>query len=196
MSYTVIGNTKSRAFRVLWCLEEMSQPYSQINAAPRSDQVRTFNPSGKIPVLLDGDQVLTDSVAIMTFLADRHEYLTSTAGTHARADQDATMNFLMDEFDALLWTISKHEYVLPPERRISGLKDALAIEFAQSCERLAGRIIGPFIMGENFTIVDIMATHCLNWANSSGLIVEDTILLEYAKGMRNRPAYQRSVSPD
>ena len=70
--YTVIGGTKSRAFRVMWMLEELSQPYALNPAAPRSEEARKYNPSGKIPAIVDGDEVLTDSLAIMTYLADKH----------------------------------------------------------------------------------------------------------------------------
>ena len=83
--YRVIGTVKSRAFRVLWMLEELGQPYEMLPVPPRSEEARSFNPLGKIPALVDGDEVLTDSVAIMTYLADKHGGLTALAGTAARA---------------------------------------------------------------------------------------------------------------
>lgn len=66
MSYTLIGTPDSRAFRVLWALEELALPYTLDPAAPRSDRVRAHAPDGRIPVLLDEGAVLTDSIAIMT----------------------------------------------------------------------------------------------------------------------------------
>ena len=42
--YTVIGGTKSRAFRVMWMLEELGQPYALNPAAPRSEEARKYNP--------------------------------------------------------------------------------------------------------------------------------------------------------
>ena len=84
MMYTVIGATKSRAFRVMWALEEMGEPYKHIPAAPRSDEARTYNPSGKIPALVDGDEVLTDSMAILTYL--KEEFSASAAQLAARLD--------------------------------------------------------------------------------------------------------------
>ena len=83
--YTVIGTTKSRALRVLWMLEELEQPYDHIPAGPRSDEARRHSPSGKVPALLVDGEAITDSVAIMTFLADRHAALTFPAGTVERA---------------------------------------------------------------------------------------------------------------
>ena len=70
--YEVIGMRASRAMRVLWMLEEAGLPYRHIPAKPRDADAAAANPSGKIPALRDGDAVITDSVAIMTYLADKH----------------------------------------------------------------------------------------------------------------------------
>ncbi len=64
--YKLIGTRASRAFRVLWLLEELGEPYAHIPAAPGSDDIRALNPSGKIPARLVDDTVVTDSVATMT----------------------------------------------------------------------------------------------------------------------------------
>ncbi|MFO7919287.1 MAG: TolC family protein, partial [Nioella sp.] len=48
--YKVIGNTQTRAFRVLWMLEELGQPYEHVNAPPRDPAVVAVNPAGKVPV--------------------------------------------------------------------------------------------------------------------------------------------------
>ena len=53
--YKVIGATKSRAMRVMWMLEELGQPYEHVPCGPRSDAAKQYNPSGKIPALVDGD---------------------------------------------------------------------------------------------------------------------------------------------
>uniref|UniRef100_UPI003563C790 glutathione S-transferase N-terminal domain-containing protein n=1 Tax=Shimia sp. TaxID=1954381 RepID=UPI003563C790 len=82
--YDVIGSRSSRALRVMWALEELEQPYQVIKAAPRSAEVLALNPSGKVPVLKDGPHVITDSTAILTYLADKHGALTFPAGTVER----------------------------------------------------------------------------------------------------------------
>ena len=87
--YTLYGSPSSRAFRVLWMLEELELPFEFVPSKPRSDEVLALNPSGKIPVLRDGEAVLTDSTAILTYLADKHGKLTHPAGSVARAHQDA-----------------------------------------------------------------------------------------------------------
>ena len=101
--YKLIGSVKSRAFRVLWLLEELGVPYEHVNAGPHSEEVLKYNPSGKVPVLIDGDAVISDSTAIMTFLSDKHGELTAKAGTVKRAQQDAMLHQILDEIDAVLW---------------------------------------------------------------------------------------------
>ena len=68
--YKVLGGTKSRAFRVYWMLEEINVDYEGVPIKPRSIELRKINPSGKIPVLIDNDIVISDSMAILTYLAD------------------------------------------------------------------------------------------------------------------------------
>ncbi|MDP5349379.1 MAG: glutathione S-transferase, partial [Paracoccaceae bacterium] len=67
--YEVIGGTQSRAFRVMWMLEELEQPYKHIAAKPHSPEALAANPSGKIPARRDGDACIVDSTAILTYLA-------------------------------------------------------------------------------------------------------------------------------
>ncbi len=192
--YKVIGAVKSRAMRVLWALEEIGAPYEHIPAAARSDEAKTFNPTGKIPAFVDGDEVLTDSMAIVTYLADKHGKLTAPAGTIARARQDAMTFWLVDEFDAVLWAAAKHSFVLPEEKRVPAVKDTLKAEFEASAKQLSDRLDGEFLMGDSLTIPDILACHCLNWAIGANFPRTDEKLFSYAKNLRNRPAFQAAAS--
>ena len=97
--YTVIGAVGSRALRVLWMLEELHLPYEHVPAKPRDPEIKARYGTTKIPVLLDGAAAVTDSVAIMTYLADKHSALTYPAGTIERAQQDAHTQFINDEMD-------------------------------------------------------------------------------------------------
>ena len=194
MSYKVIGATKSRALRVIWMLEELGESYEHIPAAPRSDETRSYNPLGKIPALVDGDEVLTDSMAILTYLGDKQGKLTAPAGTVARARQDAMTFWLIDEFDAILWAAAKHSFVLPEELRVPSVKDTLKAEFSASAAKLTEWVDGPFLMGESITIPDILACHCLNWAVGAKFPRVDDKLFAYAKNLRERPAFQAASS--
>ena len=188
--YTVIGDGRTRAFRVMWALQEMGQPFEHIVTKPHSDVVKANNPLGKIPVLLDGDTAIADSVAIMTYLGDKHGALTAPAGTLARARQDAMTFSLLDEFDAVLWTAARHSFVLPEAERQPAIKDSLKLEFARNVDKFAARIEGEFVMGDHFTIPDILAVHCLNWAIGAKFPVENDTVNAYAKRMRSRAAFK------
>ncbi|MDF1717026.1 MAG: glutathione S-transferase family protein [Antarcticimicrobium sp.] len=189
--YKVYGSVVSRAFRVLWALEEMGVAYEHHDAKPQSEAARALNPSGKVPILLDGDAVLTDSTAILTYLADKHGQLTYPAGTVDRAHQDALTHTILDEFDAVLWTAARHSFILPEDRRVPQVSDSLKWEFARNLDRLADRFVGPFLQGDQMTIADIICVHCLNWAFGAKFPVENERLIAYSKQMRARDAFKR-----
>ncbi|MEZ5714667.1 MAG: glutathione S-transferase family protein [Paracoccaceae bacterium] len=191
--YEVIGNVQSRAFRVMWMLEELGQEYSHAPEKPRSELVSSLNPSGKIPVFKDGDAVLTDSTAIITYLADKHGQFTHACGTIARARQDGLTHQILDEIDSVLWVAARHTFVLPEDKRVPQVKDSLRWEFDAHVARIADRLEGPFLMGETMTVPDIILTHCLNWAYAAKFTYEQENLLAYAKAMRGREAFRRAL---
>lgn len=66
----------ARSFRALWTLEEMGLDY-RLHLLPFPPRVRRpeyleVNPIGTIPLLVDGDARLTESAAIIQYLATRH----------------------------------------------------------------------------------------------------------------------------
>ncbi|MHA6262956.1 glutathione S-transferase family protein [Arenibacterium sp. CAU 1754] len=190
--YKVYGAVPTRAFRVLWLLEELGEPYELIIARPQSDVIRAKNPAGKVPALEVGGEILTDSVAIMSYLADKHGKFTYPAGTIARAHQDALLHTLVDEFDALLWTAARYGALLPEEHRVPEIAPSLKWEFARNLERMADRFVGPFLQGEQMTIADILLVHCLNWAFAAEFPVENEKMKSFGKVMRARAAYRRA----
>jgi len=188
--YEVFGGVKSRAFRVIWMLEELGEDFTVHNVAPRSEKIVALNPSGKIPALQDGDDVLTDSSAILNYLADKHHKLTYEAGTIARAKQDGVTHLILDEVDALLWTAARHSFILPEEYRVPTVKPSLKWEFGRNLDRLSNTITGHFVMGEMMTVPDILLTHCLTWAIGAKFEVSQSNLRDYMERMRDRPAYK------
>lgn len=192
--YQVIGGKKSRAMRVLWMLEELGVPYEHLPEAPGSEAVQKLNPSGKVPVLVDDGHVLTDSTAILTYLADKHGALTFPAGTVERAHQDSLTQMVLDELDSVLWTAARHSFILPEDMRMPAIKDSLKWEWARSLDRLSDRIKGPFLMGETLTIADIICAHCLNWGMGVKFPITPEPLKAYHQLMRDRPALQRLLA--
>ncbi len=192
--YTVIGTTKSRALRVLWMLEELGEPYRHVAAEPRSEEVRQYNPSGKVPALLVDDQPITDSVAIMTYLGDRHGALTFPAGTIERARQDAFTNRINDELDAVLWAAARHSFILPEEMRVPSVKESLRWEFERSQEHLGEALGGArFLMGEIVTIPDLLLAHCARWATNAKFPLTNDRIIAHRDRMTARTAFKRAV---
>ena len=190
--YQVIGIIPSRAFRVMWMLEELGQDYTHVSALPQSPGVVEFNPAGKVPVLIEDGTPITDSTAIIQYLADKHGAMTCPAGTLERARQDSLTQFLLDEFDSALWLAARHSFILPEEKRIAAIKNTLRWEFERSEKTLVHRMgAGPFIMGDEMTVPDILLAHCLDWALLARFPITQPRLSDYLDMMRARPAWQR-----
>lgn len=189
--YEVFGSVASRAFRVLWALEELGVPYTLTHAKPHDPVLTAIYPAGKVPALRVGEDVITDSTAIMTYLADKHGTLIAPAGTIARAQQDAIIHAVNDELDGVLWAGARHSFILPEEQRVPAVKPSLKWEFNRNVNRLADRITTPFAAGDEFTIADILLTHCLNWAVGAKFEHDNEQMHAYAKTMRDRDAFKR-----
>lgn len=194
--YKVIGKTQTRTLRVLWTLEELGLDYDHVQASPRDPSVVAVNPAGKVPVLIAEGVPITDSLAIMTYLADRHAALTFAPGTIDRAHQDALTHFVNEEFDQILWMAARHSFVLPEEHRLPAIKDSLRWEFEQSQHRLLHRMseTGPFLMGDTMTIADILLAHCLRWAVAAKFPIVDDRLHAFGAMMFDRPAYKKAAA--
>ena len=192
--YTVLGSTRNRTMRVIWTLEELGVPYDQITGAPGSEDVKAYNKTGKVPALVFDGEVFTDSVAIIYFLSDSHNLLTFPVGSLDRLRMDGHINFLLEEFDSLLWVAAKNSFINPPDRRAEAVKPVLKWEFERSLERLEQRLVGNYLMGERFTIADILATHCLSWATTAKFPEGNEIIKKYAIRCRAREAYRRALA--
>ena len=192
--YTVLGSTKNRTLRVIWTLEELGVTYDQVVGDPGSADVKALNPTGKVPALIVEGEVLPDSVAIMTFLSDRHNALTFPGGSVERLRMDGHIQFLLEEFDNLLWVAAKSSCINPVDHRAPEVKPVLKWEFERSLKRLEERLLGEFLMGDAFTIADILAVHCLNWAFTAKFPDASETLKAYAKRCRGRDAYKRAVA--
>ena len=188
--YKVIGSTKTRAMRVLWAMHEIGLEYEHIKASAQSEEAKLANPSGKVPSLNVDGVIINDSTAIITYLADKHGQLSYPAGTIERAQQDSLTQFILDELDAVLWTAARHTFVLPEDKRVKNIKETLRWEFAKSLNTLETRMVeGPNLMGEKFTIPDIILTHIGGWARVAKFDVPDGKLRDYFRHQIKRKAY-------
>ena len=192
--YRVIGSPGTRTLRILWLLEELGEDYTLDPAPPRSDAVRALDPAGKVPLLISEGVTLTESVAIMTYLADRHGGCTYPAGTLERARQDGFTQFCCDAVDGALWTAARHSFVLPEEHRIAAIKAVCRWEFGEAMKTLANRLgPGPYLMGETFTLPDILFGHCARWATAAKFPLPDGPVGDYFTRVLQRPALARAL---
>ena len=189
--YKVLGIAPSRTFRVLWMLEEIGECYEHISAKPGSSEIIKFNGSGKVPVLLDGKDVLTDSSAIVSYLGDKHKKLSFQSGSIERAYQDSMVFRIIDEVDMILWLAARHSFILPEERRVNAIKPSLKWEFERNIDRIMSEKESKFLMGDEFMLPDIILAHCGSWARSAKFPLENRRFNDYINLCYDRPAVRR-----
>ena len=192
--YKLIGTPKTRAFRVLWMFEELGVDYEIEPADPRSDAIAAINPAGKVPALMVDDQVIIDSTAILQFLADRHDQLTFKGGSIERAQQDSWTQFALDDIDSTLWFAAKNTFILPKEHRSEAARKACHYEFERAIGFLEKRLGDKnYVMGETFTVPDIILGHCAGWAERVGWTVPSKPVQAYFERVRSRPACVKAL---
>lgn len=192
--YKVVGPPRTRVMRALWMLEELAQDYEIQVERPHSDPVVEGNPGGKVPVLHDGDTIISDSVAICTYLADKHGDCAHRAGTPARGRQDAMTQFAIEEIDGPLWVASKNTFVRPEDQRCAEIVPVCQREWQTSMKTLAAHIGGKeFIAGETFTVPDLIIAHCAGWAQNIDFPIPEGPVADYMARMRARPALARAM---
>lgn len=71
---TVYHMRGARGVRILWCCEEMGLPYDVtiVGFGEKPPEYAALNPAGTIPVMVDGETVIVESIAAIQYLAARH----------------------------------------------------------------------------------------------------------------------------
>src|SRR5262245_19353217 len=77
MSLVLYHHPFSRAAGTLWALEEVGTEYELrwvdlMAGGQKAPPILSLNPMGKLPILVDGDTVVTEAAAIALYLADRY----------------------------------------------------------------------------------------------------------------------------
>lgn len=191
--YQAVGAPGSRLTRVVWMLEELDEPYEIVKAKQHSDTMRRYNPSGKMPALVDGDFVLTESAAICAYLAEKHADKGFAPETLIeRAELESWLSFALSELETPLWNKAKHRFILPEEMRLD-VGAWTAMEFATAVKTMDARLGDrEFALGERFTAADVILGHCGYWARAAKFTAESERVRAYFERMLSRPAFARA----
>ena len=184
----------TRSIRVRWTLQELGVDFEpiRVNLVAGEHQRPEFlkiNPAGKIPVLVDGDLVLTESVAIVLYLADKY----SNKGLiptdlKERAQVNRWLLFAATELEQPLWRISRHTALYREDQRLPGDVILASQEFKAMASVLEEHMQRRhFVVGDSVTVADFVAAYTLDWGNENQLLDDCPQLLAYMKRMYARP---------
>lgn len=194
------GYRNGRTLRALWVLEEVGAKYEYVEVDVMSGDGRApwfleINPAGKVPVLDDDGMIITESAAICLHLAEKYPQsrLLPPAGTPGRTANYKWISFILTELDAPLWTIAKHRFGLPRERRVAAVIETAGWEFRNAVKLLASAVEHQdSLVPPSFSVADILAGHTLLWAKSARLPLGSEALERYLDGLLARDAAVRA----
>jgi len=195
MSITLWGAGTSRTLRAHWALAELGLGYEAKPIGPRTGETQTtsfrvLNPKEKIPVLVDGDLVLTESAAIIAYLGDRYGRLTPASGTRERARYEEWQSYILMELDAhTLYVMRKHGDLSNLYGEAPLAMDAARAGFEKQLRWAEPRIAAEPHLLDDFSGVDILMTSCLDWALAYGFELP-TPFLDYLARQHGRTAYR------
>jgi len=212
---TVHHLNHSRSQRVLWLLEELSVPYEMVRYErdPKTmlapDSLKKIHPLGKSPVITDGNATLAESGAIL-------EYLVETYGNGRLVPAKGTQQYLDYRYFMHYAEGSLMPYLLL--KLIFGkIKTAKVPFFVRPISnKIADKVMGDFVTpnltrhakflgdhlekttwfaGDELTAADIQMSYAVEAleSRSKDMTISPKII-ELAKRMRERPAYQRALA--
>jgi glutathione S-transferase len=151
------GQTRSRASRSLWMLEEIGISYEHMPVRPYTEspsaEYLRINPNGHIPSLEDDGFVLWESLAINMYLAGHlcgRAVVAEGANDHALVYQWSL--WAANEIGPCIVSMAKGLSKGAPDPR------AVALELDQLCAALGileDRLVGPYLLGDDFTVGDL-----------------------------------------
>ncbi len=196
---TVYGCPQTRSTRVTWALEEAGAEYAFVpvilsKGEHKQPEFLKLNPSGKVPVITDGDLIVSESAAICTYIGEKFPASGLVPADLAdRAHYFQWCFFAMSELETPLWTMAKHTRFLPEDRRVPAVADTCLWEFQRAASVLAQHLEGrEYVVGNQFTAADILLGGTLNWARSAEVKLESAVLEAYADRMGARAALAKA----
>lgn len=188
MSITLYHHPFSRAASVVWQLEEVGVPYTLrfvdiLAGQQKSPEHRALNAMGKLPVLVDGDAVVSETAAIAVYLADRY-----ALGRLAPALNDPARGAY------LRWCFYSPSVIEPACAANAGKWETRpgAVgwgSYASVLETLSQALEkGPWLLGERFTMADVVLGATTRFMLRFKMIDALPVLTAYIDRLSERPA--------
>ena len=160
MTYTLITANRNYSSWSLrpWLLmkglgiafEDRLEPF----AAPENyEAFRAFSPTGQVPVLIDGERTIYDSMGIALYLADRHDGVWPTAAA-ARSWAQCAASEMHSGFAALRNDCTMNVGVRVTPKPMSAALSANIARIRELFEEGLARFGGPYLAGDTLSAVD------------------------------------------
>lgn len=164
-------------------------PFADGDVGSNWDAFRSFSPSGKVPALIDGDTSLWDSLAIVEYLAERHEGVwpgdpQARAWARCAAAEMHSGFGVLRERCTMNCGIRVQLEEMPPalQREIDRLDEL----WSEGLRRFGG----PFLAGASFSAVDAFFAPVAFRAQTYGIKLSQ-VAQAYATRLLNLPAMQQ-----
>lgn len=194
MSIVLYHHPLTRAANVVWMLEEVEVPYSlrfvdAIADEQKSPELLALNPMGKLPILEDGDTVVTESAAIALYLADRYALgrLAPRLDDPARGTYLRWVLFAPSVIEPGL--MAKHSgWEVNAGAAGWGTHENMLQAMSSALEK------GPYLLGESFSMADVVFGGTIRYMLQFKLLEALPAFEGYAARLGERPAFQRAAA--
>ena len=188
---TIYHAPQSRSTRMLWLLEELGADYhieymdiSRATTGTGGPDPRNAHPLKQVPAIVVDGLTLVESVLIMLYLTDRYEGLAPTVGDPKRSEYLSWLGL----YNGVLEPVVQAKFKGP-------LSVVQADAYTELDRRWRGALEkGPYLMGENFTAVDILFGSLLQWYRTA--MPEYPIYDDYIARISTRPALAKAMEKD
>tara|TARA_B100001939_G_scaffold337186_2_gene341166 strand:- start:13343 stop:13963 length:621 start_codon:yes stop_codon:yes gene_type:complete len=199
---TIFGSARTRASVVLWLVEELGldyrhENYDAVSDPTRTEEFRRLNPAGKLPVLMDGDFVLTETLAICFYLAKKygHKYGNGRLLGEGLEEEARVMkwaSFAMTELDAYAFQLLLAIKFKQQDPHSEICRDFLGM-IDRSLKLLEGDLKGrDWLVGSEFSLADMLVCHGVNFAAMMGTDLSAfPVVKNWRKQCLSRPAFQK-----
>ena len=187
------GNT--RDLRVLWALEEMGLPYEIVGMDhPNHDldtpEFRAKNPFGQIPMIVDDGVVVTESGAIVLYLARKSGKLMP----RDLAGEAQVLRWSFAALNTIEVPILTSWFVDMNDGKGTKPSDELKKWAKMRLEQLDGWLANrEFIAAAEFTVADILMTHVISGGTDQSLVKPHANVLAYQKRCTDRPMWKKTI---